>query len=109
MFLLFSDRSQLRVTPKGLLVSVVESSGPVDMFFDISTVNLLEAVRFTVVNEKKQKAQFVPLQVNRYINIDNPGKLEHRLILSICLQLHSYPWLTFCSCIYFQGLFSPGA
>ncbi|PVD31474.1 hypothetical protein C0Q70_06886 [Pomacea canaliculata] len=59
-------RASFKVTPAGLLVAVADGKERSEMFFDLSSINFLEAVRFSVLgSEKKPKAIFVPIDESR--------------------------------------------
>ncbi|KAL8578748.1 hypothetical protein ACOMHN_045736 [Nucella lapillus] len=60
-------KSSFKVTPGGLLVSLHESGNPLEMFFDITCINLIQSVRFALLkgSEKKPKAVFVPIDDTR--------------------------------------------
>lgn len=76
-------KATFKITPGGLLVALQEGSNQVEMFFDIGSVNFIEAVRFAVLkgSEKKPKAIFLPLEESR-------GSVTEKVAFSLEKQFH---------------------
>ncbi|KAK7505948.1 hypothetical protein BaRGS_00002670 [Batillaria attramentaria] len=76
-------KATFKITPGGLVVALQEGANQTELFFDISSVNFIEAVRFAVLRgtEKKPKAVFLPLDESR-------GPISEKVAFSLEKQFH---------------------